>query len=35
LNKEDYHMKHLQDDQSVLLEELEKIKKEMKEVMQS
>lgn len=35
LNKEDYHMKHLQDDQIVLLEELEKIKKEMKEVMKS
>ena len=35
MNKEDYHMKHLQDDQSVLLEELEKIKREMKQVMQS
>lgn len=32
MSKEDYHMKHLQDDQSVLLEELEKIKKEMNEV---
>jgi len=28
-------MKHLQDDQSVLLEELEKIKMEMNEVMRS
>ena len=35
MNKEDYHMKHLQNDQSVLLEELEKIKREMNEVMQS
>jgi hypothetical protein len=35
MNKEDYHMKHLQDDQSVLLEELEKIKMEMNEVMRS
>ena len=35
MNKEDYHMKHLQDDQSVLLEELEKIKREMNKVMQS
>ena len=35
MNKEDYHMKHLQDDQSLLLEELEKIKREMNEVMQS
>ena len=35
MSKEDYHMKHLQDDQSVLLEELEKIKSEMNEVMQS
>jgi hypothetical protein len=35
MSKEDYHMKHLQDDQSVLLEELEKIKREMNEVMQS
>ena len=35
MSKEDYHMKHLQDDQSVLLEELEKIKREMNEVMRS
>ena len=35
MNKEDYHMKHLQDDQSVLLEELEKIKMEMNEVTRS
>ena len=35
MNKEDYHMKHLQNDQSVLLEELEKIKREMNEVMRS
>ena len=35
MNKEDYHMKHLQDDQSLLLEELEKIKREMKEVLQT
>jgi hypothetical protein len=35
MNKEDYHMKHLQDDQSVLLEELEKIKREMNEVTRS
>jgi hypothetical protein len=35
MSKEDYHMKHLQDDQSVLLEELEKIKMEMNEVMRS
>ena len=35
MNKEDYHMKHLQDDQSLLLEELEKIKREMNKVMQS
>ena len=35
MNKEDYHMRHLQDDQSVLLEELEKIKMEMNEVMRS
>jgi hypothetical protein len=35
MNTEDYHMKHLQDDQSVLLEELEKIKMEMNEVMRS
>ena len=35
MNKEDYYMKHLQNDQSVLLEELEKIKREMNEVMQS
>jgi len=35
MNKEDYHMKHLQNDQSVLLEELEKIKREMNKVMQS
>lgn len=33
MSKEDYHMKHLQDDQSVLLEELEKIKMEMNEIM--
>ena len=32
MSKEDYHMKHLQDDQGVLLEELEKIKREMNEV---
>jgi hypothetical protein len=35
MSKEDYHMKHLQDDQSVLLEELEKIKREMNEVTRS
>jgi len=35
MNTEDYRMKHLQDDQSVLLEELEKIKMEMNEVMRS
>jgi hypothetical protein len=35
MNKEDYHMKHLQDDQSLLLEELKKIKMEMNKVMQS
>ena len=35
MSKEDFHMKHLQDDQSVLLEELEKIKMEMNEVTRS
>jgi hypothetical protein len=35
MNKGDYHISELQDDQSVLLEELEKIKMEMNEVMQS
>ena len=35
MGKEDYHMKHLQDDQTMLLEELEKIKKEMDSVMHS
>jgi len=35
MNKEDYHISQLQDDQSYLLEELEKIKMEMNEVMRS
>lgn len=35
MNQEDYHIGQLQDDQSVLLEELEKIKMEMNEVMRS
>jgi hypothetical protein len=35
MNKDDYHISELQDDQSVLLEELEKIKMEMNEVMRS
>ena len=35
MNKGDYHISELQDDQSVLLEELEKIKMEMNEVMRS
>ena len=35
MNQEDYHIEQLQDDQSMLLEELEKIKIEMKEVMRS
>jgi hypothetical protein len=35
MNEEDYHVGQLQDDQSMLLEELEKIKMEMKEVMRS
>jgi hypothetical protein len=35
MNQEDYHIEQLQDDQSMLLEELEKIKMEMKEVMKS
>lgn len=35
MNKEDYHINQLQDDQSYLLEELEKIKMEMNEVMRS
>ena len=35
MNKGDYYISELQDDQSVLLEELEKIKMEMNEVMQS
>jgi hypothetical protein len=35
MNEEDYHIGQLQDDQSMLLEELEKIKMEMKEVMRS
>ena len=35
MNQEDYHIEQLQDDQSMLLEELEKIKMEMKEVMRS
>jgi len=35
MNKGDYHISELQNDQSVLLEELEKIKMEMNEVMRS
>ena len=35
MNKGDYHISELQDDQSVLLAELEKIKMEMNEVMRS
>ena len=35
MNKGDYYISELQDDQSVLLEELEKIKMEMNEVMRS
>ena len=35
MNQEDYHIEQLQDDQSMLLEELEKIKMEMNEVMRS
>jgi hypothetical protein len=35
MNEEDYHVEQLQDDQNLLLQELEKIKMEMKEVMQS
>jgi len=35
MNKGDYYISELQDDQSVLLEELEKIKMEMNEVIQS
>jgi hypothetical protein len=35
MNQEDYHIGQLQDDQSMLLEELEKIKMEMNEVMRS
>ena len=35
MNEEDYQIEQLQDDQNLLLEELEKIKMEMKEVMQS
>lgn len=35
MNEEDYHVEQLQDDQNILLQELEKIKMEMKEVMQS
>ena len=35
MNKGDYHISELQNDQSVLLEELEKIKTEMNEVMRS
>lgn len=35
MNKDDYYVSQLQDDQSYLLEELEKIKMEMNEVMKS
>ena len=35
MNEEDYHIEQLQDDQRLMLEELEKIKMEMKEVMQN
>jgi chromosome segregation ATPase len=35
MNKEDHYISELQDDQSMLLEELEKIKMEMNEVMRS
>jgi hypothetical protein len=35
MNEDDYHIEQLQDDQSLMLKELEKIRMEVKEVMQS